>query len=81
MEQGQGIMGDSKFLCSEYEDKANLEKNETKSWERDHSYNTRKITTKGNTEGGNWNRNIHGIQGRLIIEYSKQRRLNGGKLS
>ena len=43
----QGSTGDSNSLCSKYDGRADLEKNGTESWERDHSYNTRKITTNG----------------------------------
>ena len=43
-EQGQGSTGDSKFLCLEYDDRADLEANETDSWERDHSCYTRNVT-------------------------------------
>ena len=52
-EQGHGNNGDSKFLCSEYDDRDDLEANETGSWEMDHSCKTRNITAMRNIEGGN----------------------------
>ena len=70
-EQGQESMWDSKFLCSEYDTRNELATNDTDSWEMDHSYETGKITIMGNTWGSNWTSGIHGIQGRLIIEYSE----------
>ena len=45
--QRQGSMGDSNFLCSEYDDRADLEANELDSWERDHGCNTRNVTANG----------------------------------
>ena len=51
-EQRQGIMGDSNFLCSEYDDRVDLARNETDSWERDHSCNTGKANANGKYEGG-----------------------------
>ena len=44
---GKGSEGDSNFLCSKYDGKANLETNEIDSWERDHSYNTGNVTADG----------------------------------
>ena len=35
------------FLCSEYDDGANVEANETNSWDRGHRCNIEKITTNG----------------------------------
>ena len=52
-EHGKGIIGESYFLCLEYDDRDDLEANEIDSWVRDHSCNTGKITAMGNTEGGN----------------------------
>ena len=49
----KGSMGDSNFLCSEHDGRDDLEANEIDSWDRDHSCNTRKITTMGNTGGSN----------------------------
>ena len=40
-------MGDSNFFCSEYDDRADQASNEIDSWERDHSCNTRNVTTDG----------------------------------
>ena len=40
-------MVDSNFLCSEYDDKADQEANETDSRERDHSCNTGNVTADG----------------------------------
>ena len=50
-EHGQGSMGDSKFLCSEYDDRADLAANEIDSWERDHSCNTGNVTANGKYRG------------------------------
>ena len=46
-EYGQGSTRDSKFLRLEYDGRADLEANEIDSRERDHSYNTGKITANG----------------------------------
>ena len=62
---------DSNFLCSEYEDRADQEANETESWERDHSNNTRDVTAKEKYLGEVDTCDIDGIQGRHIAEYSK----------
>ena len=40
-------MRDLNFVCSEYDDRVDLATNETGSWDRDHSLNTRKITVNG----------------------------------
>ena len=45
--RGRGSTGDSSFLYSEYDGRADLTTNETNSWERDHSCNTGKITANG----------------------------------
>ena len=73
-------MEDSKFLCLEYGDRADLAANETDSQERDHSCNTRTITVDGKCLGEVDTFGIHGIQGRLIVEYSEERRPKGGML-
>ena len=73
-------MGDSNFLCSYYDNRDDLEANDTDLWGRDHNFEAEEIIAMGNTEGGNWNSDIQGIQGRLIAEYSEQRRPNGGNL-
>ena len=53
--QGHGITRDSKFICSEYDDRADLEANETDSRERDHNCNTGNLTVDGKyLEGGNF---------------------------
>ena len=44
---GKGSTLDSNFPFSRYDDRYDLVANETDSWERDHSYNTGKITTNG----------------------------------
>ena len=46
-EQGHGSAGESNFLYSEYDDRADLEANDANSWEGNHSCNTRKITANG----------------------------------
>ena len=70
---GKGSMWDSNFLCSKYDDRADMEANETDSWEMDHSCNIEKMIAMGDTEGGNWTSGIHGIQLRLITKYYEQR--------
>ena len=59
-------MGDSKFLCSEYESRDDLAANDTDSWGGNHSCEIRKMTAMGDTWGSNWTSDIQGIQGRLI---------------
>ena len=49
VEQGKGSMRESNFLCSKYDGRDDLATNETDSWEKDHSCETRKITAMGNT--------------------------------
>ena len=66
VEQGQGIMGKSNFLCSKYDGRADQETNETDSWETDHSCNTGNITTDGKYLGEVDTFGIDGIQGRHI---------------
>ena len=39
--------GLKKFLCLEYDERANLEANETDSWDRGHRCNIEKITANG----------------------------------
>ena len=46
-EHGQGSTRDSNFLCSEYDDSADLVANETNSWDRDDSCNTGNVTVNG----------------------------------
>ena len=71
--RGRGSIVDSNFLCSEYDGRADQEANETDSWERDHSCNTGNVTIDGTYLGELHTFGVHGIQGRLIVEYSKQR--------
>ena len=59
-------MGDSKFLCLEYDDKDYLEVDDTESWGGDHRCGTREMTAMGGTWESNWTSDIQGIQGRLI---------------
>ena len=73
VEQGKGIMGDSNFLCSEYENRENQEANETNSWERDRSCNTGDVTADGKYLGEVDTFGINGIQGRYNAKYSEQR--------
>ena len=73
VEQGQGIMGDSNFLCSKSEGRANHAANETGSWERDHSCNTRNVTADGKYLGEVYTFGIDGIKGRNITKYYEQR--------
>ena len=47
MNRGRGSVVDSNFLCLEYDDRDDMVANETDSWERDHNYNTGKITANG----------------------------------
>ena len=79
--RGRGSVVDSKFLCLEYDGKADQEANETDSWERDHSCNTGDVTADGKYLGEVDTFGIDGIQGRYIAEYSKQRRPKVGMLS
>ena len=80
MNRGRGGVGDSKFLCSEYDDRANQETNEIDSWEWDHGCNTGNVTADGKCLEEVDTFEIDGIQGRHIAGYSKQRRSNVGML-
>ena len=80
LNRGRGSVVKSNFLCSEYDCRADQAANETNSWERDHSYNTGKVTTDGKYLGGVDTFYIDGIQGRNISKYSKQRRPKVGML-
>ena len=73
MNKGKGSVVDSKFLCSEYDDRMDLATNETNSWEWDHSCNTENATADGKYLGEVDAFGSDGIQGRHIAEYSKQR--------
>ena len=66
-------VGDSNFLCSEYDGRVDQAANETNSWEWDHSYNTGNVTTDGRCLEEVDTFEIDGIQGRHIAEYSEQR--------
>ena len=80
LNRGRGSVVDLKFLCSEYDGRANQVINEADSWERDHSYNTRNVTADGKYLGEVDTFDIDGIQGRHITEYSEQRRPKVGML-
>ena len=73
-------MADSKFLCSEYDDRADQAANETDSWEWDHSCNTGDVVADGKYLEEVDSFEIDGIQGRHIVEYSEQRRPNVGMI-
>ena len=47
MNRARGSIVDSNFLCSDYDGRVNQATNETNSWERDHSCNTRNVITDG----------------------------------
>ena len=70
-------MEDSNFLCSKYDGRDNRASSEA---ERDHSYYIRNVTVDGKYLGEVDTFGVHGIQGRLIAEYSKQRKCKGGML-
>ena len=57
-EREKESMGDSKFLCSNYDDRVDLEANETNSWERDHRCKNRKINAWRYIGGGSWTSDI-----------------------
>ena len=70
----RGGVGDSNFLCSEYDDRADQEANEMNSREGDHSCNTGNVAADGKYLEEVDTLDMDGIQGRHIAEYSKQRR-------
>ena len=72
-EYKKGSTQGSNFLCLEYDERDDLEANETDSWERDHSYNTRNVTADGKYLGEVDTFGTDGIQGRHIAKYSEQR--------
>ena len=74
MNRGRESVVDSNFLCLEYDDRVDQEANETDSCERDHSCNTRNVTTYGKYLEEVDTFGIDGIQGRDIAEYSERRR-------
>ena len=47
MNRDRGSVVESKFLCSEYDGKADQSVNEIDSWEWDHSCNTENVTVDG----------------------------------
>ena len=47
LDRSRGSVGDSKFLCSEYDSMADLAANETNSREGDHSCYIGNVTTDG----------------------------------
>ena len=71
-EQGQGGVGDSNFLCSEYDDRADQVANETYSKEWDHSCNTGNVAADGKYLEEVDTFDTNGIQGRHISEYPEQ---------
>ena len=73
LNRGRGSVVDSKFLCSEYDGRANQEANETDSWEWDHSYNIENVTAYGRCLEEVNTFDIDRIQGRHIAKYSEQR--------
>ena len=46
-EHGKGSMGDSNFLCSEYNNKVDLAADDTKSWIGNHSCETMEMAARG----------------------------------
>ena len=71
--RGRGSVVDSKFLCSEYDGRADQATNETDSREWDHRCNTGNVTADGKYLGEVDNFGIDGNEGRHIVEYSEQR--------
>ena len=80
MNRGKGGVGDSNFLCLEYDGRADQAANETDSCERDHSFNIGNVNTDGKYLGEVDTFGIEGLQGRYIAEYSEQRRPKVGML-
>ena len=73
-------MGDSNFLCLEYDGREYQEANETDSREWDHSCNAGDVTADGKYLEEVDTFDIGGIQRRHIAEYSEQRKPNVGML-
>ena len=63
LSRGRGSVVESKFLCSEYDDRVDQETNETDSWEWDHSCNTGNVTVDEKYLGEVDNFGTNGIQG------------------
>ena len=66
-------MGDTNFLCSEYDGKADQAVNETDSREWDHSCSTGNVAADDKNLEEVDTFDIDGIQGRHIAEYFEQR--------
>ena len=73
LNRGRGSVVESNFLCLEYDGRVEQATNETDSWEWDHSCNTGNVTADGKYSKEVDAFDIDGIQGRHIVEYSKQR--------
>ena len=67
--RGRENVVDSNFLCSEYDSREDQAANETDSWERDHSCNTRNVTANGKYLGEVDTFGTDGIQVRHFAEY------------
>ena len=80
MNRGRGGLGDSNFLCSEYEGRVDQAANETDSRKRDHGCNTENVTAYGKYLEEVDTFHTDGIQGRHIAEYYEQGRPNVGML-
>ena len=72
-EHGKGSTGESNFLCSKYNDRDDVVVDDTNSWGGNHTCGTREMNAMGDTWGYSWTSDIHGIQGRLIAQYSEQK--------
>ena len=68
LNRGRGSVGDSKFLCLEYDGRVDQETNETDLWEGDHSCNTGDVTADGKYLEEVDTFDTDGIQGRHIAE-------------
>ena len=73
-------MGESNFLCSEYNGRENQETNEINSREWDHSCNTKNVAVSGKYLEEVDTFDTDGIQGRHIADYSEQRQPSMGML-
>ena len=73
MNKGKGGVGDSKFLCLEYDSREDQETNETDSREWDHSCNTKNVVVDGKYLEEVDTFDTDESQGRHIAEYSEQR--------
>ena len=68
MNRGRGGVGDSKFLCSEYDGRVDQAANETNSREWNHSCNTVNVATDGKYLEEVDTFDTNRIQGRHIVE-------------